>query len=500
MAEVSVSEDNAVDVGSLSDADLEERLVGLASEIFAAEARFLVLLAEFDRRERWGIGILSAAHWLSWRCGLSLRTGREYVRVARALRVLPLTAAGFAAGRLSYSQVRAITRVATAEDEVRWVELARVATGSQLERLARGVARARRAEPDAVDVEEAAYRLRTTVRYDPDGTMAITVRLRAEDGAVLLVAIDAARDNLQRREEQQQAGGCGQPGSAEPRPTSSIGAGPVAGPAPDADAEADVDADGDADAASPVEPAAAACGEAGSAGPFPRPLLPCGQRVGPSRTEAVLHLARHYLDGGGRAGKPRLSRRSRARLQLLVDPLSGWARLPEGELLPAPCTAPLLRDMHGWGLRPLTGLDLTARDLGRSAREPDRALRELLGQVDGERCRFPGCTRTRKLHAHHLRHWAHGGRTDLVNMILLCGRHHTLVHRDGYRLTLHPDRTLDVSTVDGRPIPHRPLLPWADPHGLDPAKRIDQTTLPPNVTDGRLDLHHAVFVLTQHAA
>src|SRR5690606_14642407 len=97
---------------------LGDELALLAAHIAAATCRFLVLLGEFDAREGWGgAGILSCAHWLGWRCGMSPGTAREHVRVARALRDLPLTVEAFGAGRLSYSKVRAITRVASPDTE-----------------------------------------------------------------------------------------------------------------------------------------------------------------------------------------------------------------------------------------------------------------------------------------------------------------------------------------------------------------------------------------------
>jgi hypothetical protein len=92
---------------------LESELLGLAGHIAAAEARFLQLLAEFDDRGGWaGDGIRSCAHWLSWRAGMNLRTAVEHLRVAHALEKLPRISEAFAAGRVSYSKVRAITRIA----------------------------------------------------------------------------------------------------------------------------------------------------------------------------------------------------------------------------------------------------------------------------------------------------------------------------------------------------------------------------------------------------
>src|SRR5262245_28410281 len=108
--------------------ELESELLGLAGHIAAAECRFLQLLAEFDDRNGWaGDGIRSCAHWLSWRAGMSLRTATEHLRVARALQNLPAIREAFAAGRLSYSKVRAITRIAGSD-------------GSTLTRIAAAIA------------------------------------------------------------------------------------------------------------------------------------------------------------------------------------------------------------------------------------------------------------------------------------------------------------------------------------------------------------------------
>jgi hypothetical protein len=149
-----------------------------------------------------------------------------------------------------------------------------------------------------------------------------------------------------------------------------------------------------------------------------------GHESAASRVDGLVRLAERFLDPG--AGHPEAARWSRSRLTVRLDSPSGWARLPDGELLP-PAAA------------------LTVRDLGRDRREPDRPLRDLLAAIDDERCRFPGCTRRRKLHAHHVQQWSAGGRTDLANLVFLCSRYHTLVHAVGYRLSLRPDTVASAS-------------------------------------------------------
>ena len=123
-------------LAELSLDQLESTMCSLAARIAANECEFLMLLAEYDEREGWGVWELrSAAHWLSTRCGMRLGAARERVRVARALTLLPRVREAFANGRLSYCKVRALSRVATPTTEETLVELALGATGAQLERI-----------------------------------------------------------------------------------------------------------------------------------------------------------------------------------------------------------------------------------------------------------------------------------------------------------------------------------------------------------------------------
>ncbi|MDQ2721802.1 MAG: HNH endonuclease [Actinomycetota bacterium] len=213
--------------------------------------------------------------------------------------------------------------------------------------------------------------------------------------------------------------------------------------------------------------------------------------------EGLVHLADAALTAMATA-RPEAAHRGRSRLVVLVDPLAGWARLADGELLPSSSLRAL--QTPAVRLRPLVGGDLTHHDLGRAQRLPSLGLRELLGTVDGERCRFPGCTRHRKLHAHHVQFWSQDGATDLANPLLLCPRHHTLVHAQGFRLQLHTDRSLSVTAAEGAPVLHHPARPWRPAEELDPGGRITAHTLPPTVTGDGLDLGYAVSVILQQAA
>jgi hypothetical protein len=118
--------------------ELARAITSGAVRLAAATAAWLGLVAAFDERGGWhGVGITSCGHWLAWQCGMSPVTGREHVRVARALRRLPKIAAAFSAGRLSYAKVRALTRIAAPDCEAALLEFAATATAAQTERFCR---------------------------------------------------------------------------------------------------------------------------------------------------------------------------------------------------------------------------------------------------------------------------------------------------------------------------------------------------------------------------
>jgi len=89
--------------------------------------------------------------------------------------------------------------------------------------------------------------------------------------------------------------------------------------------------------------------------------------------------------------------------------------------------------------RILLGSDSTVIDVGRAKRTVSGPARRALEARDGH-CRWPGCDRHAKQSAaHHLVHWIHGGSTDLSNLILLCHRHHWMVHEGGWQLVRSDD-------------------------------------------------------------
>ena len=167
---------------------LEAQICELAGHLAAATCRFLVLLGDFDAQQGWASWeMTSCAAWLSWKCQMSSGTAREHVRVARALRELPVTRGEFAVGRLSYAKVRALTRIATPATEASLAELAAPMTANQLERFARA-----HRQVSSVDDTTARIRRRLAFRIDDDGTLSGTFHLPPLAGAVLLKALRSA--------------------------------------------------------------------------------------------------------------------------------------------------------------------------------------------------------------------------------------------------------------------------------------------------------------------
>ncbi|MFV1991744.1 MAG: DUF222 domain-containing protein, partial [Acidimicrobiales bacterium] len=108
---------------------LEDQLTLVAANIASATAMWLGWLAIFDRRDGYvSWGCRSTAHWLNWKCAMSSSTAHEHVRVALALETLPATRTAFGEGRLTYSKVRAISRVATVDSDAELCRLGMAAT------------------------------------------------------------------------------------------------------------------------------------------------------------------------------------------------------------------------------------------------------------------------------------------------------------------------------------------------------------------------------------
>jgi hypothetical protein len=425
---------------------LGDEIAELAAHLDAATAQLLDLIREFDARGGWGNGFRSCAHWLAWRVGLELGAAREHVRVARALGSLPRLSEALARGALSYSKVRALTRVATPETEERLLAVGRAGTAEHVEMIVRGWRRMDR----KADAEESTRRHRHRALHvypDGDGMVMIRGRLEREVGAVVMQALTAAREALYRRRK-----------GDVPAGTSFV----------DGSSEAPTMEQQQADALALVAETALHRGmDPGAPG---------------ERYQVVLHVDAQVLADADAPGQ---------------SVLEGGARVPAGTSQRLACDASRVVMRH----------DSEGRitEVGARTRTIPPALRRALQHRD-KGCRFPGCGLPFG-QGHHIRHWAHGGPTKLSNLAMLCRRHHRAVHEERFQVERQADGTLCFRRPDGL-LPDVPPTPAVaadvsdtvrgqnDAHGV----QIDGRTSMPSWQGERLDVGYAISVLRPLAA
>ena len=423
---------------------LADEIAELSAHLDAATQRLLELIRRFDAGSGWYThGCLSCAQWLSWRIGLDLCAAREKVRVARALGSLPHIDDAFRHGCVSYSKVRALTRVATPENEASLLEMARSSTAAQLEKICRGFRRARNGLAGKLpcdDEDERWVRDRST----ESGMIRIEAQLLPDEAALVLRAIEAARER-----------------------------GWKAG-----------------------RPSAESWGDDGLAAT----AVPTRRRL-PHRADALVQIAEDFLasptpDSNG----PPVEIVVHVQAESLIDQASAEAgTLEDGTYLPRAavdrlaCDASVVTIVEDSRGNPL--------DLGRRRRTVPLALRRAL-QFRDQSCRFPGCTNAR-VDSHHVIPWSRGGETKLSNLVSTCRKHHRYVHELGFRVEVRTDGSFaffapagwEVKPVpDSRPLHCDPVAVLREQNvaaGLD----IDSETSLPRWDGTPADYDHIVQVL-----
>jgi len=182
------------DPQSLTNDELEQELAAQAAHLDAGLCRLIELAGECERRLDWAGDGTTFAAWLAWRCSLLPRQAREHERIAARLNELPLVHAAFARGELSYAKVGTLVRVADAGNEAKLIELAEVMTASQLQRAVAAYERVTR--EDAAEQQEQEF---VDWFWTEDGSLSLRARLPAEEGALVLRALEAGRAALRER-------------------------------------------------------------------------------------------------------------------------------------------------------------------------------------------------------------------------------------------------------------------------------------------------------------
>lgn len=451
---------------------LADRVAGLAGRINAATCEWLGLVAEADERGAWQ-GHASCVSWLGWLCGIGRATAADHVRVARALRDLPLIRGAFASGALSFSQVRALTRARHLVHEEILLDLARHATGAQLERLVRGLRAS--ATPDEEGAADS--RQQVTWRVDDDGSLVLSARLAGEDAATVLAALEAGLAAPDVGPDAERDAARAAPAGVEnARPVATrvtradalvtVAARSLAAVSPTSDLAdaATITLVADADALHAALDASTLDASSLDASSLDASTLDAsidGKDASESSAE----------DSGG-GSPPGLSWEGSSHRAPVDQGSVRWE--PSGAPASHLTLATLLCDRQVNVLARLADGSLV--DLGRSRRRPSAVIARAVLRRHDHGCAVPACRARRHLHLHHVRHWAKGGATSVANLVPLCGRHHRDLHAGG--LSIEPRTAASALPTSSARTPPSPwtfrdrygaiLAPRAD-HIVDPA-------------------------------
>jgi hypothetical protein len=398
------------DLTAVDDAELANDFAALQRAVQDLELERLRRLAEIERRGLFARdGHLSAASWLASRFRVSWGEAKRDASVARSLDDMPSTRRALADGEVSLSAARVLTRIRQADpvafrdDEAQLVDAARIHSMGDLHRVAsywrQQVERERLA--DGGDATRARRSLRASVTFM--GMVRLDGDLDPETGETLLTALRAVLDADARDRDEH-------------------------------------------DRRAPTQRRADALGE------ICRQWLDAPERplVGGERPHVSVVIDADTLRDGD--GDRRADGSAPRRVRGLPGAVGVMSEL--GHVGPVPpeltrrlaCDASIMRVVMAGDSEPL--------DVGRRTAVVSPALRRAVVARD-RHCRFPGCDRPPTwCDAHHVRHWADGGETSMANLLLLCRRHHRMVHaRRGFAIDLVDGRARflrpDGSSIDG---------------------------------------------------
>ena len=398
--------------------ELDEAIGQLNRSINASSYQLLLLIREFDERAGWmQWSFPDGVSWLKWRCDLGTGTAREKLRIAHALKELPLISAAFAEGNLSYSKVRVMTRVATAENEAELIELARQMTVLHLTEHCKQRSNAQKSSTATALAAQNSRAFR--VWHDhAKGTVHFSIELPVEEGELFEKAVEKAATQLTVET------GISTPGDNNEEPAWS---------AIQADAVMDV-----------MRQYLSGVGVGVGASSVPSTR---SDSVINTSSSADHHLVMIHVDENALTANHSCQSNptNQSNSSNPTNPDNATSQYPIETVRRLCCDGSITTIIENSKGEPL--------NVGRKMRVVTTAIRRALWARD-KGCAFPGCSHTRFVDAHHIKHWADGGETSVENMVLLCTSHHKLVHEGGFRINRDQSGEIFFRRPDGKAVPH----------------------------------------------
>ncbi|MFK7893535.1 MAG: DUF222 domain-containing protein [Granulosicoccus sp.] len=406
-----------------------DHVKSLARALDRGTFHLVMLLPAFDRQRVWEAdGYRSCASWMNAQCGMSPSAANDRCRVAYALETLPVICQLFRLGELSWSKVRALTRIATPENERQLAADALSMTASAIERMARQY-RNTQTSSDIEDEDERAKRhydrRYLLIRQDDNGMVRINASLPPLEGAAIVKSLARAEDEILQQIDVEQLE---QPVSGTQRRADSL-------------------------ALMAMKHMAAESVDVRMA----------------DRYQVIIHVDAATLH----QTKDQPGPDCRCHVDS-TEPKSLRAYIEDGPAIAASTARRLVDDCSVLAVVEAEGEPLS---IGRKTRKWPQAISRAI-HIRDKCCQFPGCDSTRHLQLHHIQHWVDGGETSIENGVSMCGFHHRLIHERKYKVERTerdangrlPKGLVNVEMADGDRITEIMLTSTARPFRV---RRVD---------------------------
>jgi hypothetical protein len=311
-------------------------------------------------------------------------------------------------------------------------------TAHHVEKLVRLYRRAERLQ-DTEAAKERHDDRQLSYHYDHDGCLAIKGRFPAEQGELIVKALEMAMERQHAQGDPSTVGAA----------SATVGA-----------ASATVGA-----ASATVGAASATVGAASAAKDVSADHVPSGQTPEPTpvatrRADALAEVAETYMNSepvpNSTADRYQVVVHVAATNSATADVSAETSHIENGPHVSAETSRRIACDSSVLGIKESDNGEPLA--IGRKTRSIPPAMRRALRMRD-KGCLFPGCTNDKFVDGHHIEHWADGGKTNLNNLVLLCRRHHHLVHEGGFSCVKTAGGELVFKDQRNTPLPHWSLLP-----------------------------------------